>query len=81
MPQNTTAGLATGNPQTSFDAMGNKQLVSDLLTRLPDDVSLRTIAKKVDFMAGVREGLEQLERAEGVPIEAVEKTIASWNTR
>jgi predicted transcriptional regulator len=60
--------------------MGNKQLVSDLLGRLPDDISLGAIAKEVEFMAGIKEGLDQLDRAEGVPIEAVEKLIASWTT-
>jgi predicted transcriptional regulator len=61
--------------------MSNKQLVSDLLVRLPEDVSLQTIAKEVEFMAGVREGIDQIDRGQGVPVEAVEKMIASWTTR
>jgi len=58
--------------------VSDKQLVSDLLGRLPDDVSLQTLAEKVQFMAGGREGQEQLDRGEGLPLEAVEKMIASW---
>lgn len=61
--------------------MSNKEVVSDLLTRLPDDVSLQQIAREVEFVAGVREGLEQLERGEGVEIEKVEKMIESWTTK
>ncbi|HRE84484.1 MAG TPA: hypothetical protein PLN52_25805 [Opitutaceae bacterium] len=61
--------------------MSNKELVSDLLTRLPDDVSLEQIAREVEFVAGVREGLAQLDRGEGVPVEKVEQMIASWTTR
>ncbi len=64
----------------SFD-MSNKDLVSDLLTRLPDDVSLQQIAREVEFVAGVREGLGQLDRGEGVDIEKVEKMIESWTTK
>lgn len=61
--------------------MSNKEVVSDLLTRLPDDVSLQQIAREVEFVAGVREGLAQLDRGEGVEIEKVEKLIDSWTTR
>lgn len=61
--------------------MSNKEVVSDLLTRLPDDVSLQQIAREVEFVAGVREGLAQLDRAEGMEIEKVEKLIESWTTK
>jgi hypothetical protein len=61
--------------------MSNKEVVSDLLTRLPDNVSLQQIAREVEFVAGVREGLDQLERDEGVAIEKVEKLIESWTTK
>jgi predicted transcriptional regulator len=61
--------------------MSNKQIVSDLLERLPDNITLQDIAKEIEFMAGVREGLDQLDRGEGVPIEEVEKMIASWTTK
>jgi len=61
--------------------MSNKQFVADLLARLPEDVSLQDIAQEIQFIAGVREGLGQLDRDEGVPIGAVEKMIASWTTK
>ena len=61
--------------------MSNKDVVSDLLTRLPDDVSLQEIAREVEFVAGVREGLAQLDHGEGVEIEKVEKLIESWTTK
>jgi predicted transcriptional regulator len=61
--------------------VGNKQLVSNLLERLPDNVSLRDIANEIEFIAGLREGIDQLDRGDGVPLEDVEKMIASWTTR
>ena len=61
--------------------MSNKELVSDLLTRLPDDVSLRQIAREVEFGAGVREGLAELDRGEGLEIDKVENLIQSWTTK
>lgn len=56
-------------------------MVAELLTRLPDDVSLRQIAREIEFVAGVRVGLEQLDRGEGVEIARVEELIKSWTTR
>jgi len=61
--------------------MSNKEVVTHLLTRLPEDVSLEQIAREIEFIAGVREGLEELDRGEGVGVAEVEKMIASWNTK
>ena len=81
MRPNPTTDLTSPASRANLRAMSNKQLVSDLLVRLPEDVSLQTIAKEVEFMAGVREGIDQIDRGQGVPVEAVEKMIASWTTR
>ncbi len=61
--------------------MSNKELVADLLTRLPDDVSLQEIARELEFVAGVQEGFTQLDRGEGVDIDQVEEMIAAWTTK
>ena len=61
--------------------MSNKEVVAHLLTRLPDDVSLERIAREIEFIAGVREGLDELERGEGVGIEEVERLVASWTSK
>ena len=61
--------------------MSNKEVVAHLLTRLPESVSLEQIAREIEFIAGVREGLDELDRGEGVGVAEVEKMIASWNTK
>ena len=58
--------------------MSDKQIVADLIERLPTDVSLLDIAREIEFIAGVREGLAQLDRGEGVPLEEVEQQLPSW---
>ena len=58
--------------------MSNKELVADLVQRLPDDTSLLDIAREIEFVAGVREGFAQLDRGEGVPLDEVEKQLPSW---
>jgi predicted transcriptional regulator len=61
--------------------MSNKELVIDLVKRLPDDTTLTDIAREIEFIAGVREGFAELDRGEGVPIEEVEKMVPSWRTK
>ena len=61
--------------------MSNKELVIDLVQRLPDEANLMEIAKEIEFVAGVREGFAQLDRGEGVPLEEVKKQISSWTTK
>jgi len=61
--------------------MSNKEIVMDLIGRLPEDATLLEIAKEIEFVAGVREGFAQLDRGEGVPLEEVEKQLRSWITK
>jgi predicted transcriptional regulator len=58
--------------------MSNKQIVADLMERLPNDASLIDIAREIEFIAGVREGFVQLDRGEGLPLDEVEKRLPSW---
>ena len=58
--------------------MSNKQIVADLMTRLPEEASLTDIAREIEFIAGIREGFAQLDRGEGTPLEEVEKQLSSW---
>jgi hypothetical protein len=41
--------------------MSNKQIVEDLLQRIPDGASLHDIAREIEFIAVVRQGLDELE--------------------
>jgi hypothetical protein len=44
--------------------MSNKELVIDLIQRLPNKATLMEIAKGIELVAGVREGFAQLDRGE-----------------
>jgi predicted transcriptional regulator len=61
--------------------MSNKEIVMDLMRRLPEQATLLEIAREIEFVAGVREGFAQLDRGEGVPLEEVEKQLPSWITK
>ena len=61
--------------------MSDKEMVADLVKRLPDDASLLDIAREIEFIAGVREGFAQLDRGEGTPLEEVAKQLPQWITK
>jgi len=58
--------------------MSNKEIVQDLLQRLPETTSLEDIAREIEFISAVREGLSELDQGKGVSIEEVEKELPSW---
>jgi predicted transcriptional regulator len=58
--------------------MSDKQLVMDLLKKLPDDAKLKDIGREIEFLAAIREGEEQADRGEVVPHEQVKREFASW---
>jgi predicted transcriptional regulator len=58
--------------------MSDKQLVVELLKRLPADVKLRQIGKEIEFLAAIREGEEQADRGEVVPHEEVKQGFSTW---
>ena len=58
--------------------MSDKQLVVELLNRLPADAKLQDIGEEIEFLAAIREGEEQADRGEVVPHEQVKREFASW---
>lgn len=60
--------------------MTEKQMVLETIRALPDDCSLDDIAERIEFMAAVRKGLDQLDKGESIPHEEVKKQLASWLT-
>ena len=60
--------------------MTEKEIVLEAIRALPDNSSLDEIAERIEFMAAVQKGLDQLDRGEGIPHEEVKKQLASWLT-
>ena len=53
--------------------MTEKEIVLKTIRALPDDCSLEEIAERIEFMAAVQKGLDQLDRGEGLPHNEVKK--------
>lgn len=60
--------------------MTEKEIVLETIRALPDDCSIEEIAERIEFMAAVQKGLDQLERGEGIPHDEVKRQLASWLT-
>lgn len=58
--------------------MTNKEIVQDLLRRIPDDASLEDIAREPEFIASGRQGLAELDKGERIPIDQIEQELPSW---
>ena len=58
--------------------MSNKEIVAELLERLPESASLHDIAREIEFIAGIREGFESYEREGGVTIDDAKAHVSAW---
>ncbi len=63
------------------NAMSDKQLALESIQRLPESASLDAIAERLEFLAGIRRGLDQIERGETVSHEGVKRQLATWLAR
>lgn len=61
--------------------VSTKQIVQDLLQKLPEDVSLHDVAQEIEFVAAVREGLAEIDCGKRIPIEEIERELPSWVIR
>ena len=64
--------------QRKLQDMTDKEIVQDLLRRVPDNASLQDIARELEFIAAVRQGLTELDNRESFTLEHVEQELPSW---
>ena len=55
--------------------MRNREIVIDLLSKLPEDASLEEIAREIELLAGIKTAREQARRGEGIPAEDARKLV------
>jgi hypothetical protein len=70
--------LATAVSACDNSLMSDREIAFDLIQKVPEDTSLLEIVRKLEFIAGVREGFQQVELGEGVPAEEVREMIPAW---
>lgn len=57
--------------------MSTKEIVQDLLQKLPEDASLYDVAREIEFVAAVRQGLAEIDGGDLIPIEEIERELPS----
>ena len=60
--------------------MSTKELVIESIQKLPDDATWEDVQERINFMAGVRKGLRELEEGKGVAHDRVREEFAAWLT-
>jgi predicted transcriptional regulator len=58
--------------------MSDKELALESIQRLPANVTLDAIADRLEFLAAIRKGRDQIERGQTVSHEEVKRQLASW---
>jgi predicted transcriptional regulator len=58
--------------------MNAKEVLLDIANRLPPDATLADAAYELELRAAVEEGLAELDRGEGIPIEEVKMKTSQW---
>ena len=58
--------------------MSAKETLLDIAEKLPPDATLVDAIYELEFRQAVAEGLAELDRGEGIPIEQVKAQIATW---
>lgn len=59
-------------------AMSNRELVIDLVSKLPEDTPLVEIARKIELIAGIQVAREEARRGLGIPAQEARALIEKW---
>ena len=55
-----------------------KQIAIRSIEELPEDATWEDIKERINFMAGVRKGLRELDQGKGIPHEKVREEFREW---
>jgi predicted transcriptional regulator len=58
--------------------MTTKEIAIRNIQELPEDATWEDIQERINFMAGVRKGLRELDEGEGIPHERVKEEFREW---
>ncbi len=58
--------------------MSAKEILLDVAEKLPPNATLVDAIHELEFRLAVEQGLAELDRGEGIPIEQVKARIAEW---
>ena len=57
-----------------------KEIAMETIRQLPEDATWEDIQERINFVAGVRKGLRELDQGKRIPHQEVKKELAEWLT-
>jgi predicted transcriptional regulator len=60
--------------------MTTKEIAIRTIEQLPENASWEDIQERINFLAGVRKGLKELDEGRGIPHDHVKEEFAEWLT-
>jgi hypothetical protein len=61
--------------------MNTKEILQEISEKLPPDATLADAIHELEFRQAVEQGLAELDRGEGRPIDQVKAKVAQWAGR
>lgn len=61
--------------------MSTKEIAIRTIQSLPDDATWDDIQERINFVAGVRKGLRELDEGKGIPHAQVKEDFEEWLSR
>lgn len=58
--------------------MTTKQIAIHTLEDLPEDATWDDVQERINFVAGVRRGLRELDEGKGIPHERIREEFSEW---
>ena len=58
--------------------MTNKQLVMKAIRQLPEEASMAEILERIEILAAIQEGEEDIEAGRFVTIDELKRQVAQW---
>jgi predicted transcriptional regulator len=58
--------------------MTTKEAAIKAIQDLPEDASWEDVQERINFVAGVRNGLRELDEGKGIPHDRVKEEFAEW---
>jgi len=58
--------------------MSTKDILLEIANKLPADATLADALYELEFRAAVEQGLAELDRGEGIPLDEVKKRLPQW---
>lgn len=62
------------------NTMKTKEIAIHVIEELPEDATWDDVQDRINFVAGVRKGLRELEEGKGIPHNRVREEFAQWLT-